>query len=198
MSYRTYVRRRADLLDRRSLIAGGLVSKVGLVVLALAAAAVMSPASTAYAGGPIILVGHDADDHGFTAPYTPLFDSVRTNVTNGGNNILAIGANPGSEAGDWITDVAGLMTPAQTVTFVNGASISSVSFAGYAIIYIPSTTVDVSGGIDATTENPLLIARATDIADFINAGGGLFGMTQDAVANAYGYLGAFANVIFVH
>ena len=54
--------------------------------------------------------------------------------------------------------------------------------------------MDTPGGIDATTENPLLIARATDIANFINGGGGLFGLTQDQVANAYDYLGPFANV----
>ncbi len=165
-----------------------------LVWAAAAALSVCVQATGAGAGGPIILSGHDPDDHGFTSQYVPLYNAIFANVTNGGSGILSIGANTGSSAGNWIATVAGLMTPPQTVTYVNNAAISTVSFAGYAIIHVPSTSVDTPGGISPSTENPLLSARAADIATFINAGGGLFGLTQDQVADAYDYLGVFADV----
>ena len=133
----------------------------------------------ATAGGPVMLAGHDPDDHGFQTQYAQLFTALRAAVYNGGNGILAIGANTGSEAASWIGSVASQMSPPQTVTFVNGSAISTISFSGYAILYIPSTDANVSGGINISTEQPRLVARAVDIANFITAGGGLFGLTQE-------------------
>jgi hypothetical protein len=137
-----------------------LVAFVALVVLA----------ANAHAGGPVVLAGHDPDDHGFVIEYVQLFDEMLANVTNGGSGILSTGADPGSDAGNWIQSVASQMTPPQTVTFSNNSSISTRSFSGFAIIEMPSTTVDVSGGINASTEEPLLIDRAVDVAAFINGG----------------------------
>ncbi|TFH24133.1 MAG: hypothetical protein E4H03_04410 [Myxococcales bacterium] len=174
----------------RSVVRGARVAGIVGVFLG----AMTTPA---IGGGPIVLSGHDADDHGFESQYVGLFDAILANATNGGSGILAIGADPGSEAGNWITTVASLMAVPQTVTFVNDASISTQSFSGFAILHVPSTTVDVTGGIHVTNEIPLLTARASDIADFINAGGGLFGLTQDAAADAYDYLGLFADITAV-
>ena len=42
------------------------------------------------------------------------------------------------------------MTPPHTVTFINDAAISTTSFSGYEILFVPSTTVDTPGGIDVT------------------------------------------------
>jgi hypothetical protein len=152
-------------------------------------------ASQAYAG-PLILAGHDADDHGIVAAYADLFDAIQANVTNGQTGILAIGADPPpSEAGDWITTVNNAMAVPQGVTYVNGAgNIAAVDLSTYAIIFVPSTEVDTPDGGITIAENDALIARAVDIASFVNTGGGLFGLTQDSVANAYGYLGLFAGI----
>jgi len=150
--------------------------------------------SPAAAGGPVMLAGHDPDDHGFQAQYAQLFTALRAAVYNGGDGILAIGANTGSEAANWVTSVASQMTPPQTVTFVNGSSISSISFNGFAVLYIPSTDHNVSGGISVSTEQQRLVDRAVDVANFITAGGGLFGLTQEGAATPYEYLGPFATV----
>jgi cysteine-rich repeat protein len=166
--------------------AASCVACAALFVLTLAAEA-------ARAGGPVMLAGHDADDHGFTSVYAGLFNSIYAAVTNGGSGILAIGANPGSTAGNWIVSVANQMTPPQSVTFVNNAAISTQAFAGFAIIHVPSTTHDTAGGIDPVTELPLLEARAVEVVEFIAAGGGLFGLTQGQdIAAPYAYLGPFA------
>jgi len=143
--------------------------------------------------GPVILAGHDPDSHGFETVYAGLFNRLIQNVTNGRSGILAIGANAGSQASTWITTVASLMSPPQSVTFVNGAAISTIDFSQFAILHIPSDFDNTPGGINAA-ENSRLVARASDIADFINAGGGLFGMTQGQLANAYGYFSFFGTV----
>jgi hypothetical protein len=141
-----------------------------------------------------MLVGHDPDDHGFESEYATLYDYLLANADNGGSGILAIGADPGSAAGTWIQSAASQMSTPQTVTFVNGSAISTQSFAGFAIIHVPSTSIDVSGGINTTSELPLLNARAVDIADFVNSGGALFGLTQDSVADPYAYISLFIEV----
>lgn len=142
-----------------------------------------------------MLAGHDADDHGFSAVYATLFDSLQATVTNGGSGILAIGADPGSEAGNWIASVASQMAVPQTVTFVNGAAISTQPLSGFAIIHVPSSTHDTPGGIDGASELPLLNARTVEIVEFIAAGGGLFGLTQGVdVLDPYAYLSPFADL----
>ena len=154
----------------------------------LVAVALCGWTSVASAGGPVMLAGHDADDHGFEDVYADLFDALLADVTNGGSGILAIGADEGEDAGDWIEDVASLMgLPTPSVTFINDSDISSTSFAGYAILHIPSDDGNTFGGISAD-ENALLTARADDIAAFVNGGGGLFGLTQGELSDQYGYI----------
>ncbi len=138
--------------------------------------------------GAIILTGDDADDHGNQATYALLFDQIMANVTNGKTGILAIGVDAGSIASSWINTVSGLMAVPQTVTMVNDAAISTELLGEYAILFVPSDIFDTDGGI-SQSENDLLVARATDVAAAINAGGGLFGNTQGQLTNAYGYLG---------
>jgi len=155
-------------------------------VAGLVVGALFMGASAAWAG-PVILAGHDPDDHGFDAIYAGLFDVLLANVTNGGSGILAIGANSGSTAGDWIESVASLMTAPQLVTFVNDASITTQDFSSFAILHVPSDSFDTAGGI-TEAENNLLTARASAVAAFVNSGGGLFGLTQGELLDAYGYI----------
>jgi len=122
---------------------------LSIAVVALMVLLSVSPASA----GPIMLAGHDADDHGFQSVYAGLFNDLLSNVTNGGSGILAIGTTSGTTAGSWISGVAGLMTSAQTVTFVNGAAaITAQSLAGFAIIHVVSDSFDTSA---PAIQNPL-------------------------------------------
>ncbi len=160
------------------------------VALVLGVGSVLSSAAV---GGPVILVGHDQDDHGFEAIYAGVFDDLFAAVTNGNTGILSIGADSGTKAETWINTVAGLMTSPQTVTHVNGAAVGTVDFCTYAIVYIPSDLGDVAGGI-SQAETTIMAGRAVDVANFINGGGGLFGSTAGQFADAYGYMGVFAAI----
>lgn len=139
-------------------------------------------------GGAVFLAGHDADDHGAEAVYSGLYDTLRSNVTNGGDGILSIGANPISDAGFWIQTVASFMAVPQPVTFITQGEILSTSFDGFAILHIPSDSGDTFGGI-TPGENAMLTSRAADVGAFVNSGGGLFALTQGQLPDAYGWLG---------
>jgi len=154
--------------------------------------------------GPVILAGHDADDHGFETVYATLFDAIFANVTNGGTGILSIGAqDPGSSActtnpgqclaGTWIADVAALMAQPQTVTFINGIDVTSTPFDGYAIIHLPSDDRDTPGGI-TQSESDLFTLRRPDIAAFVNGGGGIFGLTQGELTGGWNWLDGVGSV----
>ncbi len=82
-----------------------------------------APASAA-TGGPVVLMGIDAEDggpgaHGPSATYAAVINSIYSDVTNGGTNILVIGC--GKLATDHATTfwnaVAPLTSPLQTVTW---------------------------------------------------------------------------------
>ena len=62
--------------------------RAGLIVLPFAL--VTASAS----GGPLMLIGDAADDHGSPLVYKGLFEDVLGNVTNFGTGILAIGVAP--------------------------------------------------------------------------------------------------------
>ncbi len=146
-------------------------------------------------GGPIILMGIDAEDvtpsHGSPTIYSGVIrDGILANVTNGGNRILGIGC--GKLGADdvtrfWIAVAAGVMRP---LVCVNGpTAISAVSFAGYAMIAVVSDQFNTPSGGLTQAELNALNAREVDVANFINTGGGLFGLSNCALTNPYGYLG---------
>ena len=159
----------------------------GLIVLPFAL--VTASAS----GGPLMLIGDAADDHGSTEVYSGLFESVLANVTNFGNGILAVGVDPGSPAATWILDVSAQLTPAQPIYFVNDQTLSVIGFSGYALIFVPSDSASTEGGI-SPAENAILTGRAADIASFVDGGGGLIGLTQGELPDAYGYVADIATV----
>lgn len=148
-------------------------------------------------GGGLILVGTDPEPvpHGpATELFVPLFEALLDSVSNGQTGILAIGADPGTNAGNWIEDVASLMASQPAVTFVNDADIATIDFSNFAIIHIPSPDVPFTVGGITQTENDLLAARANAVACFLHSGGALFGLTQGDLANAWGFLDAIAPV----
>ena len=151
------------------------------------------------AGGPLVLMGIDAEDggvggHGPIANYIQVVNSILGNVSNGGSGILVIGG--GKNPADNVTtfwDAIGIGT-GETVTYVNGASIATQSFAGFAMLGIVSGEEETPSGGLTQAENNILATRQPDIAAFINNGGGLLGFSQTGFTNPYAYLasvGAF-------
>jgi hypothetical protein len=159
----------------------------------LCALAAIIFAAGAPAQGPVMLIGDAADDHGPPNVYAGLLQEVLSNAANGQTGILALGVDSGSDAANWITSVSALLPQPQPIAFVNDKTVGLITFSGYAALYVPSNSAYTSGGISAV-ENALLTARASDVADFLDAGGGLFALTQGQFEDAYGWLGDFAPV----
>jgi len=155
-------------------------------------------------GGPVVLMGIDAEDggvngHGPIGNYVSVVNSVYNQATNTGNNVLVIGG--GKNASDNVTtfwDAIDAASPAFTVTFVNGAAaISAQSFAGFKMIAVVSDDVNTFNGGLTQAENDALATRQAAVAAFINGGGGLLGFTSD-FPNAYPYLAGIGGFTFNH
>ncbi|WP_053075038.1 hypothetical protein [Ornithinibacillus californiensis] len=145
------------------------------------------------AGGPIVLMGIDAEDggpggHGPISNYIDVVNSILANVTNGGSGILVIGG--GKNPTDNVTafwDAIGANTGV-TVSYVNGANIATQSFSGFSMIAVVSSVGETASGGLTQAENDLLATRQSDIANFVNNGGGLIGFSQTGFINPYAYL----------
>ena len=152
-------------------------------------------------GGPLILMGIDAEDggvggHGPIGVYESVTTSILTNTTNGGSGILVIGG--GKVAGDDVSQFWSRIGSdlGVSVTFVNGAgNIASQSFAGFAMIGVVSDVGNTPGGGLTNAENDALTLRFSDIGNFVSFGGGLLGFSSD-LNTPYGYLGALASFTF--
>ena len=156
-------------------------------VLALA----LVSSAIAHAGGPVVLMGIDAEDGGIGGhgPIT-VYQSVATSILNqvtkpGASGILVIGGDNFFVQPWWQALGAGV---GQTVTFVSGANIATQNFSSYKMIGIASDYLNTFGGL-TNADNDLLTARAGDIAAHINSGGGLLGFSSCALTTPYGYLG---------
>lgn len=153
-----------------------------------------SPTSGQSAGGPIILMGIDAEDqgvggHGPITVYEGVVNSIRANVTNGGTGILVIGGRKAptdhvTEFWDQIGTDLGV-----PITYVNGAAgIAAQSFAGLAMLAVASSESQTPSGGLTEVESIALNARQSGVAAFVNGGGGLLGFTQTGLTTPYGYL----------
>ena len=144
-------------------------------------------------GGPLILMGIDAEDggpggHGPITVYESVVNSILSDVTNGGSGILVIGG--GKSPTDnvttfWNTLSADIGVP---VKYVNRAAIATQSFSGFAMLAVVSSVPQTPSGGLTNVENLLLNTRQTDIADFINSGGGFLGFTQTGLTTRFAYL----------
>lgn len=151
-------------------------------------------------GGPVAVLGIDAEDggvgaHGPVSAYAGLVEDMLTKVTNGGSGIFVIGGGkfPTPPLVDEVTafwsalDVEVLTT---TMGYVNGAAaIAAADFTGWAMLAVVSSETESPSGGLTDEENDALVGRAADIADFVNNGGGLIGLTQTGFASPYLYLG---------
>lgn len=163
-----------------------------------AVGAALAVATSAFAG-PVILMGIDAEDggpgaHGPITVYQSVIASLLSGVTNGGSGILVIGG--GKSSTDNVTtfwDAIDAST-SHSVTYANQLGIAGASFGGYAAIAVVSSVDETSSGGLTDAESTALNSRSADVAAFVNAGGGLFGLSQEGVPVPYGYLGGVAPV----
>ena len=172
-------------------------------VLAIVAATFIflgsSSNTSAAVGGPVVLMGIDAEDggvggHGPITVYDNIVQSVIANVVNGGSGVLVIGG--GKDPSDDVTSFWDQIAAdtGLTVTYVNGdTNIAAQSFAGFAMIAVVSGEEETSSGGLTQAENDALAARVGDIASFVNAGGGLFGLSQSGMTNPYAYIGGIGS-----
>ncbi len=164
-------------------------------------------ASTAFAQGPLVLMGIDAEDggpggHGPISSYLSVITNANTtgildNVSNGGSGILVIGG--GKDPNDDVTefwDEMDNLLGGGVVTYVNGASVAGQTFAGFAMLAIVSDVDNTSSGGLTNSEMSQLAARAGDIANHINGGGGLLGFSSNELAQPYAYLAAVGAFTF--
>lgn len=168
--------------------------KILVVLLMALGLPLLSGSPALAAGGPIILTGIDAEDggpnaHGPIGAWVGVVNSLLSNVTNGANGILVIGANgPGPQA---FWNAIGTGT-GKTVTFGNETS----PLTGYQMVGIVGSSPETTGGL-TQIQNDVLATRQADFAAFINGGGGLLGNTQVNFTNPFTYLGGLGGIASV-
>lgn len=167
---------------------------IAAILLALLSSGVilgLSQAKSAYAqaGGPVILMGIDAEDcgpngHGPITAWNTVVGNILSSVTNGGSGILVVG---GEDVTQCIKPFFDAIASALGTTVTYGST--SASFAGFALVVVPSSENNTEGGLNAT-QSTELAARSSDFATHINNGGGVLGFQNCDLPSAYAYLTA--------
>jgi len=161
------------------------------IIILLVLALTWASPGVVSAGGPLVLMGIDAEDcgpggHGPITVYDAVASDILSNVTKpSASGILVLGGDATCIQPFWnqlATDIG------QPITFVSGAGISTVNFSAFALIGIASDFINTPGGL-TDPDNVLLAGRATDIAAHVNGGGGLLGFSNCALTSPYAYLG---------
>lgn len=156
-------------------------------------AALLLPATTS--AGPIFLTGHDPDFHSQGQPDAGSFFTTALDFVMGGNlndnvhKLLWVESflpvNSGHLVGaDGLISIG--LTAGIDYDVVDAAGFAAADLSQYSAIGVASTF----GGMLTSAELNALIARKTDIASFVNAGGGLFASAECEVATFAGCGGA--------
>ena len=154
-------------------------------LIALSAAAALALTATAQAG-PVFLTGHDPDFHAQgSAGAVVLLETGLSFATGGTYNtgtkkFLWVESNLAPTSGHLVgknalTDIG--LVAGTNYDAVDAAGLASVNFHNYSAIAIASDF----GGMLTKAEINELIARKSDIASFINGGGGLFAAAECGV-----------------
>jgi hypothetical protein len=148
-------------------------------------------------------MGIDGEDggiggHGPTGAYSATIDNgLLANVTNAGSGLLVLGGgkNPFDDVTQFWDAVAADI--GVSVTYANTFSgIIGQPFTGFAVVAVASSSFETSSGGLTNAENDALTARSSDIADHVNGGGGLFGLSATGLSTPYGYLGVVGAFTF--
>lgn len=165
----------------------------------LAVVAGMALGSGAAQAGPFILAGTDADDHGFANAagnqdgwffMQRSIENLATGVTNGNKVVVSLGSSSTAlQAKQSAFDLSNLVGQGWTFQSLDGAAginnffsnTGAVTAANSGIVMLDSNG-NVGGGLDGS-EQSALTANATQLNNFLGAGGGLFSQS-----NSYGFL----------
>jgi hypothetical protein len=155
----------------------------------LAATALLVAASSVLAG-PVFLTGHDPDFHAQgSVGAQNLLNSGLNFVTNGTYNggvqkFLWVESQIAPPSGHLIGEnglVAIGLTLGTNYDRANAAALATVNFSNYTAIVVASSF----GGLLTRAELDELIARKSDIQNFINAGGGLMALADCSPASSF-------------
>lgn len=190
-----------------------MVRRVAGCIFATCAVLAFALPTYAQSGGPVVLMGIDAEDHwrlnvddteagqhGPISNYVTLVRELlaRTNGIRAGLLILGGGKAADDDVTTFWTRVAADV--GQPVTFAHCdeesddecALLESVPFSGFALLVVVSDENNTPSGGLTDDENEVLAERHEDVAAFVNSGGGLFGLTSDfSDDEAYGYVAGF-------
>lgn len=145
-------------------------------------------------GGPIILMGIDAEDggvggHGPNHVYQSVVKGILAKVTNGNSGIVVIGANGNDPKEFWDEISKAINVP---VVYITGVSkIRNLDLTNFAMMAVSTDDTNLYGGL-TKIEHDALADRKDDIAAFVNNGGGLLGFASN-FANPYAYLGSIGD-----
>ena len=158
-------------------------------------------------GGPVLIGGDDADDHGSVSAGVNLsgwlyieegFNLIGPEVGNVNRVAVCLGCNGdlasgGFEFGFDLSNLPGAGWTRQTVTgnadieaFFAGTN-TTVNVADAGIVYMPTDFGNVGGGI-TSGEIDAVNANAAAINGFVSAGGGLFTHSQQFIPGGFGWL----------
>ncbi len=171
---------------------------------AVASGDVSAQATALPIGGPVTIMGIDAEDsgpggHGPISVYAGIVNSLSALTKNNGAGILVLGGgkvltDEVTEFWDEIATLTGI-----PVTYANGAAVGTQSFAGFRIVAVVSGDDETSdGGLNAV-ECQALALRQQDFFDLVNAGGGLIVFAQDVSGGLgceYAFFGGFGAFSF--
>ena len=190
-----------------------MVRRVAGCVFAVCAVLALARPAYAQSGGPVVLMGIDAEDHwrdsidgteggqhGPISNYVTLAGELlaRANGVRTGLLILGGGKAPDDDVTTFWTRVADDL--GQPVAFAHCdeedddecALLESVPFAAFALIVVVSDENNTPSGGLTDDENEVLADRQEDFATFVNSGGALLGLTSDfSDDEAYGYIAGF-------
>lgn len=168
-----------------------------------AMAAVLGLAATNLAtAGPIFLTGHDPDFHSQDSTGAQNLLKSALNYVTGGttfsgtDKFLWVESRPASVPGGHRIGENGLASVGLSLGLnydrANATELSSIDFSGYSAIVVASSF----GGLLSRAELDELIARSTDIATFVNNGGGLLALAECYPCGANLLAGATAPDLF--
>jgi hypothetical protein len=167
-------------------------TRLSLRALALLLSALVLPSfSPAVLAGNIFLSGHDPDFHASQGPNSAGAQHViqlALNYARNGNTApilfletdlsnLSLGDHADSELGLIASGFTAGNTPGNHYVKVSASQFASVNLAQFSAIFIPSD----HGGTLTGNDLQALNARATDIANFVNLGGGLVALAEEGV-----------------
>jgi hypothetical protein len=164
-----------------------LLACIVLLIPLLAVSNAQTPAAQAAGGGALWLTGHDADFH-CTGLAQCHYLKVALDFVRNGSLLPVLALDHGSEVQTAIRNAYGVTAPTvQTVdpraAFATTPLTSSAGAPLYSAIVVASDTT--CGGCDnnasgSTPDSDAINARATDIANFFSAGGGILALAGAA------------------